>query len=519
MSENPRDLLRAAQSAESQGNTAHAVDCLQRAAALYQRAGMAARAAQLLRHAERLDAPRSAGSDAANRLMATRLSLDVVHAAHSRESIRVEETSALDARELNSLESIRTALDAEPSHAADSERSEWRPESEPVRSLGGDAEFLVGTPQFDSVPESEVEASLRQRLIDEALLAVSATDARNDEPTEQERWVLDAPIEADLQRLEEVLKEAPPRREGRGRRGTPRLIERGPVRAPEEVEAWCSFCCRPRGEVGALVASPAGAFICRACLDESTRLLSEVTAVPRAGTAHVASPPVAVAPVRAGQERPFAMIADALRAGARCVLLVGLEGSGKSTLLEAFSKSGQGIMATVGSLEEGTSAECLLVEDVDRLGPASQRALAAFLSKPSRSPVVLSARGIPKSAGWTLRGDAGRLFVPSTAGLSEAVEGRMHLAVLEHVQGFVPLPMPSRADFVEMAKTWLSQRSPAISLSEDVLAAFAAEALRSPRAGHELRALLSRVIAGSWRLEPRAKPARARGRGRRKGSS
>ncbi|MBJ6762503.1 hypothetical protein JGU66_17160 [Myxococcaceae bacterium JPH2] len=512
MSENPRDLLRAAQSAESQGNTAHAVDCLQRAAEIYQRAGMASRAAQLLRHAERLDAVRSVSAAAAEAVTSRVVSPDQVamrpgldeFSGHAVQLNRVEGTSALDSVAPRSPESEHAE-----SH---SEGEEERP-----RVVQAEREELPS--ELDPLTESPAEALLRQRLIEEALLAVSVVDARSDEPIEESRWVLDAPVEADLQRLEAVLASEPARREGRGRRGTPRLIERGPVRAPDDVEAWCSFCCRPRGEVGALVASPAGAFICRACLEESTHLLSEVPAVPRAGAAQGAAPSVAVEPVGVGQEQPRAQITEALRAGARCLLLVGPEGSGKSTLLQSFAKAGQGVFSTVDSLEEGTSAACLLVEDVDRLDEASQRALSAFLSKASRAPVVLSARGAPKSAGWALRGEAGRLFVPSTAGLSESVEGRVHLAVLEQVQGYVPLPGPSRADFVEMAKQWLARHSPAISLSEDVLSAFAAEALRSPRAGHELHALLSRVIAGSWRLEPRVKPARARGRGRRKGSS
>ena len=38
-----------------------------------------------------------------------------------------------------------------------------------------------------------------------------------------------------------------------------RLIERGPTLADPELAAWCSFCCRPRTEVGNLVAGPAGA--------------------------------------------------------------------------------------------------------------------------------------------------------------------------------------------------------------------------------------------------------------------
>jgi hypothetical protein len=54
----------------------------------------------------------------------------------------------------------------------------------------------------------------------------------------------------------------------------PRVLEeRGPVRAPKELEAWCSFCCRPNREVGALVAGPTGTFICSGCVTVARDLL------------------------------------------------------------------------------------------------------------------------------------------------------------------------------------------------------------------------------------------------------
>ena len=51
------------------------------------------------------------------------------------------------------------------------------------------------------------------------------------------------------------------------------LVERVPVLADPEQRAWCSFCCRPDAEVGRLVAGPAGAFVCRACVELSLGLL------------------------------------------------------------------------------------------------------------------------------------------------------------------------------------------------------------------------------------------------------
>ncbi len=71
---------------------------------------------------------------------------------------------------------------------------------------------------------------------------------------------------------------------------------------------------------------------------------------------------------------------------------------------------------------------------------------------------------------------------------------------------------------MEIARRGLASREDC-HLSDEVLVALATEAARSPRAGHELRALLARVPPGTWRLEVKkgkAKPAR---RGRRKGKS
>ncbi|MFN0061644.1 MAG: ClpX C4-type zinc finger protein [Myxococcaceae bacterium] len=50
-------------------------------------------------------------------------------------------------------------------------------------------------------------------------------------------------------------------------------FERGPALADPTSAAWCSFCCRPDKEVGQLVASPTGAFVCAACVAEAQRLL------------------------------------------------------------------------------------------------------------------------------------------------------------------------------------------------------------------------------------------------------
>ncbi len=70
-----------------------------------------------------------------------------------------------------------------------------------------------------------------------------------------------APSRADLaERLEWLPKEAVAPRQVLD------LPPRGPAPADPAVDAWCSFCCRPKAEVGPLVAGPAGAFICAPCV-------------------------------------------------------------------------------------------------------------------------------------------------------------------------------------------------------------------------------------------------------------
>ncbi|NTX36933.1 hypothetical protein HUA78_21025 [Myxococcus sp. CA033] len=303
----------------------------------------------------------------------------------------------------------------------------------------------------------------------------------------------------------------------RRRRG-PRIIERGPARADAALDAWCSFCCRPRAEVGDLVAGPAGAFICKACLTESASLLGDVSPVPL--------PARPRSPVRAsaamdfvGQPDVRSMMERALQSGARCVLLVGAEGWGKSVLLQMLQRQGRGTLTPVASLAEDLSASPVFVEDVDRLSTEHQTALSVFLARESRPSVVLSARGLaPEPGKLILRGGEERLLVPTTEALSRAVRGVIPVSILEHVQVLLSLHPPTREDYVEMARARLALREPATSLSDSVLSAFAAEAERSPRAGHELQALLQRVPPGTWELENVTKPTPPR-KGRRKGTS
>jgi hypothetical protein len=221
-----------------------------------------------------------------------------------------------------------------------------------------------------------------------------------------------------------------------------------------------------------------------------------------------------------GQASAREQLERALEAGVRHVLVLGPEGSGKSTWMRALAEQGRGVIGLPETLDRASLDAALLVEDVDRLPFEEQLALGAFLARHPERTVLMTARGAPAASRLVLLSDAGRLPVLTTAALSEAVQGGLPVALLERVQLLVPLESPSIEDLVEIARRQLGSGGDR-TLSDEVLVALATEAARSPRAGHELRALLARVPSGTWRLEVKkvkgkAQPAR---RGRRKGKS
>ena len=73
---------------------------------------------------------------------------------------------------------------------------------------------------------------------------------------------------------------------------------------------------------------------------------------------------------------------------------------------------------------------------------------------------------------------------------------------------------PALAAYVDSVGRKVARASE-LDLSEDLLQALAAEAARSPRGAHELKALLDRIPAGSWSLKAvPGVPGRRRRRGK-----
>jgi hypothetical protein len=324
-------------------------------------------------------------------------------------------------------------------------------------------------------------------------------------------------------------QEEPARRESRSEERA--LIERGPTRADPAIDAWCSFCCRPRAEVGELVAGPTGSFICATCVGESGGLLGLEGLAPGRARPSRRKEAQAEAAELVGQQEARALLERALQAGARRVLVIGPVGTGKTVWFRELAHHERGMLMTLEALEQGAGGPVVLVEDVDRLPSEAQERLGAFLARHLERTVLMSARGALGAPRLVLQGAEGSLPVLSTRALSEGVLGAVPVSLLEQIQLAIPLQVPSREEFMEIAQRLLAPRASQLSVTDEVLSALASEAASSSRAGHELSALLARVPEGSWSLigagkgkaaqkkkaapEPRAKPA---GRGRRKGT-
>lgn len=101
------------------------------------------------------------------------------------------------------------------------------------------------------------------------------------------------PPAASVEAPRERAGEPAPTRPAEPRR--PRTLElpqRGPSAADPAIDCWCSFCCRPKSEVGPMVAGPAGAFICAGCIEGAAAIAGGRPA-PQAESAAAAPGPAA----------------------------------------------------------------------------------------------------------------------------------------------------------------------------------------------------------------------------------
>src|SRR4051812_31245262 len=209
------------------------------------------------------------------------------------------------------------------------------------------------------------------------------------------------------------------------------LVDRGPTLSDPDLAAWCSFCCRPRTEVGDLVAGPAGAFICATCLRESARLLNLDTAPipllvalptpvlpapapapsPGKGTQAATSPHEA--PDLVGQREAAELVQRGIDLGMGWILVVGPEGSGKTAFLRALERRGAGrYLSTPAALAEPWGDERLLVDGLDAASRGDAQTLADAMGRVRRA--VIAVRGSTLPAPLLIGSDAGELPVYST---------------------------------------------------------------------------------------------------------
>lgn len=269
-----------------------------------------------------------------------------------------------------------------------------------------------------------------------------------------------------------------------GRMDTP-VFDRGPQPADPAIDAWCSFCCKPKSEVGALIAGPAGAFICSSCLSASARLLAVPVSVP---------PPVVPAPPPKTEraELPGQRHARAVwdRRQPKIALVIGPEGSGKSAFLETLGR----ISSRPFSRGDGDLA---LVDLSSPLSADEERQLAQWLEAHPKRRAVLATRGLAPAPVLVLQGEHGEEPVFDTDSLHKAIDAHVPTSLLSRVESVLPMPPPDREALVHLGKALLAARS--IELPDPALDALVTLAERSGRGARELTALIARIPAGRYK--------------------
>jgi hypothetical protein len=276
----------------------------------------------------------------------------------------------------------------------------------------------------------------------------------------------------------------------------PEFAERGPVLADAAAPAWCSFCCRPREEVGAVVAGPAGAFICGLCLRRSMQLLG---AAPRSN----AESKPRLSSLSAAQMKAVGELTAALQDGARVALLIGPGGCGKSTCLQLLEAQGLGKRSDAFETPPGAGA--MLVDGAEALERDALERLAALL-KAHPFPCVIAARGSSPASRRLLEHQGRRMALHSTRELADSTEAKLPDSLLQCVRTVVLLPALGQTEMSQIAASMLGAK--AVSPSPDLIRCVVSDALRSGGGGHELKALIDRLPPGGWR------PVRHRSAGR-----
>ena len=263
---------------------------------------------------------------------------------------------------------------------------------------------------------------------------------------------------------------------------TARFEARGPSRAESGAQAWCSFCCRPGHEAGALVTGPTGSFICADCLEASATLLGEDEVDPP--PTPVLSRPAPVVWLPAQKRALDRLVA---RRG-RVVLVVGPQGSGKSALLGHL-----GVLARPPYTQLPQAR--LALDLPPRPTPEEERRLLAWLEAEAGRTMVIAAPGVLPAPPLVLSGDAGEEAVYDTRTLASVVDA-LSVTLLAEVDQVLSLEAPDAAALEPLAAALLGDRG--AQLPAPALQALVRIAVDSGRGAHELAALVRRVPPGRY---------------------
>lgn len=265
------------------------------------------------------------------------------------------------------------------------------------------------------------------------------------------------------------------------------IFDRGPQQADPAIDAWCSFCCRPKQEVGPLVAGPAGAFICAGCVTTGGKLLA--TPVPELPAP---PPPVVRRGAGASHQLPSQARARATwdRRKPKVALVVGPEGAGKTTFLESLGQPAPRPFSRA-------DGDTVLVDLATPLTASEEAALQAWLDAHPKRRAVLAARGDAPTPVLVLQGEHGEEPVYDTESLGRSVASHVSPNLLSRVDAVLPLPPPDREALVHLAKSLLAARE--IELPAQALDSLVGLAERSGRGARELAALIARIPAGRYK--------------------
>lgn len=236
------------------------------------------------------------------------------------------------------------------------------------------------------------------------------------------------------------------------------LIEqRTPQLADPAIDAWCSFCCKPKSEVGGLVAGPAGSFICAGC----TAISASLSRGESAGVKGEAWTITRLTHELPSQSRATRRLT---RLRSQLTLVIGPTGSGKSAWLKTLGE--------IQLIDAGQSR-----------------------TRNTSVPVFLDITAEVPSPALVLQGEHGPEPLHDTASLARALP-ELDAQLLAGVDAVFSFEAPGVEELAGLARALATERG--IAVSDEVLTQVAQLAHRSGRGAHELVALLARIPPGKY---------------------